>query len=114
MLATCLVLLLLLLLLLLSLLPTCQVIDFTMGYVMDRRLGDTGSLGGAFGLLYAIGCPFTYPEGHPWQSSWQQTVSSSHSGSSSSASGIPVCVFLSASVFIEPPRTGEHVGRSPS
>jgi hypothetical protein len=59
MLATCLV--LLLLLLLLSLLPTCQVIDFTMGYVTDRRLGNTGSLGGAFGLLYAIGCPFTYP-----------------------------------------------------
>ncbi|KAF6255308.1 hypothetical protein COO60DRAFT_1536079 [Scenedesmus sp. NREL 46B-D3] len=51
-----------------------QVEDFTMGYVMDRRLGNTGGLGGAFGLLYAIGCPFPYPEGHPWQSSWQQRL----------------------------------------
>ncbi|WIA33949.1 hypothetical protein OEZ86_007044 [Tetradesmus obliquus] len=51
-----------------------EVTDFTMGYVMDRRLGSTGGLGGAFGLLYAIGCPFPYPEGHPWQSSWQQTL----------------------------------------
>jgi hypothetical protein len=59
-----------------------QVIDFTMGYVMDRRLGNTGGLGGAFGLLYAIGCPFPYPEGHPWQSSWQQTVRRSRSSSS--------------------------------
>jgi hypothetical protein len=53
---------------------TLQVEDFTMGYVMDRRLGNTGGLGGAFGLLYAIGCPFPYPEGRPWQSSLQQTV----------------------------------------
>lgn len=52
-----------------------QVEDFTMGYVMDRRLGNTGGLGGAFGLLYAIGCPFPYPEGRPWSSSWQQRVS---------------------------------------
>eukprot|EP00879_Flechtneria_rotunda_P000206 GHRR01000279.1.p1 GENE.GHRR01000279.1~~GHRR01000279.1.p1 ORF type:complete len:362 (+),score=75.18 GHRR01000279.1:203-1288(+) len=51
-----------------------EVIDFTMGYVMDRRQGNTDGLGGAFGLLYAIGCPFPYPEGKPWLSSWQQRL----------------------------------------
>lgn len=44
---------------------------FTMGYVMDRLQGDTGGLGGAFGLLYAIGCLFPVPEGKPWRPSWQ-------------------------------------------
>lgn len=51
-----------------------EVEDFTMGYVMDRRLGNTNGLGGAFGFLWAIGCPFPYPEGKPWKSSWQQTL----------------------------------------
>lgn len=32
-----------------------------MGYVMDRRVGDTDGLGGAFGLLHAIGVPFPFP-----------------------------------------------------
>lgn len=45
-----------------------------MGYVMDRRLGNSGGLGGAFGMLWAVGMPFPYPEGRPWQSSWQQAV----------------------------------------
>jgi hypothetical protein len=40
-----------------------------------QRLGNTGGLGGAFGLLHAIGVDFPYPEGKPWQSSWQQMVS---------------------------------------
>eukprot|EP00775_Hariotina_reticulata_P004521 gene4521-4773_t len=65
-----------------------QVVDFTMGYVMDRRIGNTGGLGGAFGFLYAIGCPFPYPEGKPWDSSWQQRMFNS---------GNPV---LQAAVFV--------------
>lgn len=55
--------------------PHLQVEDFTMGYVMDRRLGNTGGLGGAFGFFWGIGCPLPYPEGKPWSSSWQQRVS---------------------------------------
>jgi hypothetical protein len=43
-----------------------QVTGFTMGYVQDRRLGNTGGLGGTFGMLWVIGCPFPYPEGKPW------------------------------------------------
>jgi hypothetical protein len=51
-----------------------EVEDFTMGYVMDRRLGNSGGLGGAFGFFWAIGCPLPYPEGKPWSSSWQQRL----------------------------------------
>ncbi|KAF8056384.1 hypothetical protein HT031_006384 [Scenedesmus sp. PABB004] len=51
-----------------------EVVDFTMGYVQDRRLGNSGGLGGAFGLLYAIGCPFPFPEGKPWAPSLQQRL----------------------------------------
>jgi hypothetical protein len=51
-----------------------EVEDFTMGYVMDRRLGNTGGLGGAFGFFWGIGCPLPYPEGKPWSSSWQQRL----------------------------------------
>ncbi|KAI8466288.1 MAG: hypothetical protein J3K34DRAFT_434302 [Monoraphidium minutum] len=50
------------------------VVAFTLGYVMDRRVGNTGGLGGAFGMLWAIGVPFPYPEGKPWESSWQQRL----------------------------------------
>jgi hypothetical protein len=50
------------------------ITSFTMGYAMDRRVGNTGGLGGAFGLLAAVGVPFPYPEGHSWASSWQQRV----------------------------------------
>eukprot|EP00878_Enallax_costatus_P012594 GHUV01013153.1.p1 GENE.GHUV01013153.1~~GHUV01013153.1.p1 ORF type:complete len:352 (+),score=80.90 GHUV01013153.1:233-1288(+) len=52
-----------------------EVEDFTMGYVMDRRLGNSGGLGGAFGFFWAVSCPLPYPEGKPWSSSWQQRVS---------------------------------------
>lgn len=51
-----------------------EVDDFTMGYVMDRRLGNSGGLGGAFGFFWAIGCPLPYPEGKPWASSLQQRL----------------------------------------
>lgn len=48
-----------------------KVVGFTFGYVMDRRIGNSGGLGGGFGFLWAIGCPFPYPEGKPWEASWQ-------------------------------------------
>ena len=32
-------------------------LKITIGVVMDRQLGNTGGLGGLFGILYAIGKP---------------------------------------------------------
>jgi hypothetical protein len=46
-----------------------QVIEYTIGYVMDRRLGNTGGLGGVFAIFYAIGKPLPFPEANPWQMS---------------------------------------------
>ncbi|KAG2482571.1 hypothetical protein HYH03_018496 [Edaphochlamys debaryana] len=46
-----------------------QVSAFTMGYVMDRTVGNTAGLGGAFGLMWALGAPLPAPEGHPWSPS---------------------------------------------
>ena len=36
---------------------------------MDRQLGNTGGLGGVFGLFYAIGKPLPFPEANPWRMS---------------------------------------------
>ena len=41
----------------------------TVGYSMDRRIGNTGGLGGLFGFLYAIGSPLPFPECKPWSPS---------------------------------------------
>ncbi|CAK0787604.1 hypothetical protein CVIRNUC_010826 [Coccomyxa viridis] len=38
-----------------------KVSSFTGGYIMDRRVGNTGKLGGLFGVLYAIGAPVPQP-----------------------------------------------------
>ena len=38
---------------------------------MDKNQGNTGGLGGVFGILYAIGKPFPFPECQPWKPSWQ-------------------------------------------
>jgi len=46
-----------------------QVKEYTIGYPMDRRLGNTGGLGGVFGLFYAIGSPLPFPEANPWKMS---------------------------------------------
>ena len=46
-----------------------QVTKFTVGVVMDRQLGNTGGLGGVFGLFYAIGKPLPFPEANPWRMS---------------------------------------------
>jgi len=50
---------------------TGKVTKFTFGYVMDRLIGNTGGLGGAFGYLYGIGRPIPAPEGSPLEHSWQ-------------------------------------------
>jgi hypothetical protein len=43
------------------------VAKYTIGYVMDRDVGNTGGLGGLYGVLYAIGKPLPFPEAQPWQ-----------------------------------------------
>jgi len=48
--------------------------QYTIGYVMDRRVGNTGGIGGLFGILYAVGKPFPYPEAQPYQPSWQRVL----------------------------------------
>jgi hypothetical protein len=47
------------------------VTQLTVGYVMDKRVGNTGGLGAAFGLLYGIGRGLPIPECKPYKPSWQ-------------------------------------------
>ena len=44
---------------------------YTIGYVADRNVGNTGGLGGLYGILYALGKPLPFPEANPWKKSWQ-------------------------------------------
>jgi len=46
-----------------------QIRKMTVGYVMDRSVGNTGGLGGIFGFLYAAGKPLPFPEANPWRMS---------------------------------------------
>ncbi|XP_023328693.1 uncharacterized protein LOC111701581 [Eurytemora carolleeae] len=50
-----------------------QCYKFTGGYSVDRTVGNTGGLGGLFGILQAVGSPLPFPEGQPWTPSlaWQ-------------------------------------------
>ena len=48
-----------------------KVIKYTGGYITDRTIGNTGGLGGIFGILYAIGRPLPFPEARPYRKSWQ-------------------------------------------
>lgn len=50
------------------------VTKYTIGYVMDREVGNTGGLGGLYGVLYAIGRPLPFPEAQPWQISPQYAL----------------------------------------
>ena len=36
---------------------------------MDREVGNTGGLGGLYGIMYAIGKPLPFPEARPWKMS---------------------------------------------
>jgi hypothetical protein len=40
-------------------------------YTVDRRQGNTGGLGGAFGFFYGVGKPLPIPECQPFKRSWQ-------------------------------------------
>lgn len=48
-----------------------KVTLYTGGYVMDKLVGNSGGLGGVFGILYALGKPLPFPEARPWKKSWQ-------------------------------------------
>jgi len=41
--------------------------ELTVGYAVDRRQGNTGGLGGMFGVFYGIGQALPFPEGKPYQ-----------------------------------------------
>lgn len=43
--------------------------QYTIGYVMDRTVGNTGGLGGIYGILYAMGKPLPFREAKPWKQS---------------------------------------------
>jgi len=46
-----------------------EVTKFTIGYVLDKETGNTGGLGGIFGLFYAIGYGLPFPEAQPYEPS---------------------------------------------
>jgi hypothetical protein len=46
-----------------------EVTKYTIGYVMDRDVGNTGGLGGLYGIMFAIGKPLPFPEAQPWKMS---------------------------------------------
>ena len=47
---------------------------YTIGYVVDREVGNTSGLGGLYGILYALGRPLPFPEAQPWKKSVQYTL----------------------------------------
>lgn len=48
---------------------TGLITKYTIGYVVDRNVGNTGGLGGLYGILYVLGRPLPFPEANPWQKS---------------------------------------------
>ena len=52
------------------------VTKYTIGYIMDRSVGNTGGLGGLYGVLYAIGKPLPFPEARPWKMSKRSVFAS--------------------------------------
>lgn len=50
---------------------TGLITKYTIGYVVDRNVGNTGGLGGLYGILYALGRPLPFPEANPWKKSIQ-------------------------------------------
>ena len=48
-----------------------QLTLFNVGYVIDRTVGNTGGLGGAFGFFWATDNALPFPECQPFQPSLQ-------------------------------------------
>ena len=46
-----------------------QVTLFPVGYVLDRTVGNTSGLGGAFAFFWATGRPLPFPECQPFKPS---------------------------------------------
>lgn len=46
-----------------------KIKEMTIGYVLDRRVGNTGGLGGIFGFLYGVGQGLPIPECKPYKPS---------------------------------------------
>jgi hypothetical protein len=46
-----------------------KITQVTAGYVMDRRIGNTGGLGGVFGYFWGTGNPLPIPECQPHRKS---------------------------------------------
>merc|ERR1740139_1991810 len=53
---------------------TGLISKYTIGYVVNRTVGNTGGLGGLYGILYALGRPLPFPEANPWQKSFQYDI----------------------------------------
>ena len=53
---------------------TGLISKYTIGYVVDRTVGNTGGLGGLYGILYALGRPLPFPEANPWKKSMQYNL----------------------------------------
>jgi predicted ester cyclase len=51
-----------------------QVTLFNVGYVIDRTVGNTGGLGGAFGFFWGTGNPLPFPECRPFRPSLQMRI----------------------------------------
>jgi hypothetical protein len=49
--------------------PDGKINQYTIGAVMDRRIGNTGGLGGVYGIAYAMGKPLPFREAMPWKPS---------------------------------------------
>merc|ERR1712032_1159867 len=48
-----------------------QVTKLTGGYVVDKEIGNTGGLGGVFGIMHAIGRTLPFREAQPYKISWR-------------------------------------------
>jgi len=51
-----------------------MVTKFTIGYPMDRSVGNTGGLGGLYGLLYAVGRGLPFPEAQPFKPTLRYSI----------------------------------------
>jgi hypothetical protein len=56
------------------------ITKFTDGYVMDRTEGNTGGLGGLYGVYNAIGKPLPFPEAQPYRMSKRQMLHNAMQG----------------------------------